>query len=165
MEPIDLRYVITPHVAAAIENAFRQPFSSATPATEIPAYAAAIAPAWVDPIVDALTIAGHAAAYDVLFERARQQEQERFDQAHDDAHSTGGLARAAACYLAPPDWAIGFPDGYAGQSPPLWPWEDRWWKPGGDDAESYRRRLVKGAALAIAEIERVDRLAASKAIG
>jgi hypothetical protein len=36
-----------------------------------------------------------------------------------------------------------------------WPWEDKWWKP-----KDRRRDLVRAGALIVAEIERLDRLAA-----
>lgn len=126
-----------------------------------------IGPVWAD-IYYVLATAERApadpgqAADDVLFERSRQVEQERFTPAHDDMeHSGRELGRAAACYMAHPDLdmvpPVLIPAGY----PALWPWSPDWWKPGGDDLASYRRRLVKGAALAIAEIERVDRLIAA----
>ncbi|HHW2459226.1 TPA: AAA family ATPase [Pseudomonas aeruginosa] len=38
-----------------------------------------------------------------------------------------------------------------------WPWDEQWWKP-----TSARRDLVKACALALAEIERLDRAAASQ---
>jgi hypothetical protein len=99
---------------------------------------------------------------DVLAERRRQVEVEGFDAAHDDAHIDGAIARAAAAYA----WASAFPDD---QRPPtgspkwfefrilpkLWQrtgWDRSWWKP-----TTRRHDLVKSAALAIAEIERLDR--------
>jgi hypothetical protein len=115
-------------------------------------------------IVSATALATNdsAAAYDVLFERMRQQEQERFGPSHDDAHTNKELAYAASAYLGP-IWGIDTakPDSAPDVPPIAWPWGAEWWKPGGNDLESYRRRLVKGAALAIAEIERVDRMIAS----
>jgi hypothetical protein len=69
--------------------------------------------------------------------------------AHDDTHSSGEMAYAAACYVL--------------ESTPLgldevvrnayWPWHETWWKP-----TTKRRNLIKAAALIIAEIERLDRL-------
>lgn len=90
-----------------------------------------------------------AGAAAVLFERERQQEQERFSPEHDDQHEHGELAEAAACYLVEGENPL--------PSPPGWPWSPEWWKPGAADLPGRRRRLVKAAALTIAEIDRVDR--------
>lgn len=99
---------------------------------------------------------------DVLAERRRQVEKEGWDTAHDDKHTSGSLALAAASYAA-----------YAGAealradtqpqksraseyqfvaSQILWPFDREWWKP-----KDPRRDLVRAAALLIAEIERIDR--------
>lgn len=80
---------------------------------------------------------------DVIGERARQISGEGWTPEHDDTHVDHELSRAAACY------AIG---NIAG-----WPWSLDWWKP-----TDRRRRLVKAAALLIAEIERIDRAAAKE---
>lgn len=42
----------------------------------------------------------------------------------------------------------------------VWPWDESWWKP-----TTPRRDLVKAAALILAEIERLDRMAAAKQEG
>lgn len=106
------------------------------------------------------------AAKDVLAERKRQVEKEGWTPEHDDQHTDGSLAFAAACYAvhsgvesalhAGPsdtehfdflreaqDWVHGG-----------WPWPRRWWKPA-----NSRSNLVKAAALILAEIERLDRRA------
>jgi hypothetical protein len=88
------------------------------------------------------------AARDVLAERQRQIEAEGWTPEHDDQHTDGSLAIAAACY------AIADRDGRA-EAPPFWPWALDWWKPADD-----RRMLVKAGALILAEIERLDRAAA-----
>lgn len=81
----------------------------------------------------------------VLAERVRQVEGEGWSAEHDDKHPQGELARAGAAYAL-----------HAGTTsktvPPQWPWLDDWWKPYG-----YRRDLVRGVALQIAEGERFDR--------
>jgi hypothetical protein len=86
-----------------------------------------------------------AAARDVLAERQRQISVEGWAPEHDDKYSERQLAYAAACYAA--------------ESPQLnevvWPWPSHWWKP-----TTYRRNLVKAGALILAEIERLDRIAA-----
>lgn len=80
---------------------------------------------------------------DVLSERQRQINAEGWTPEHDDAHTDGALAKAAACYAA-----------NAGDQriPKTWPWQARFWKPG-----ATRRMLVKSGALILAEIERLDR--------
>lgn len=94
-----------------------------------------------------------AAVTDVLAERERQKSEERFDAPHDDRHTHGELAYAAACYalagtgLALKEWlrTIIFR---------LWPWDQERWK-----HTDKRRSLVKSGALILAEIERLDRAA------
>lgn len=85
---------------------------------------------------------------DIASERERQISQEGWTTAHDDSHSTGELAAAAACY------AFGemLVDEASG---PVWPWSEDWWKPSWPI--DRRRDLVKAGALIVAEIERLDR--------
>ncbi len=89
-----------------------------------------------------------AAARDVLTERRRQIEAEGWTPEHDNVHSGGQIAAAAACYAA----ATLSPD--CDVSAWLWPWGAEWWKP-----SDPRRNLVKAGALILAEIERRDRAA------
>ncbi len=92
------------------------------------------------------------AAQDVLLERARQISAEGWLPQHDDTHDRGELADAAACY------AILAGKGATAtefDQPGWWPWHWTWWK-----STTRRRDLVKAGALIIAEIERLDRLAA-----
>jgi hypothetical protein len=80
----------------------------------------------------------------VIAERFRQIDEEGWSHEHDDAHDRGDLANAGAHYLF-----------YAGQespAPSTWAWEKSWWKPDG-----FRRDVVKGCALGIAEGEKFDR--------
>jgi hypothetical protein len=86
------------------------------------------------------------AMHAVIAERFRQIEGEGFGHTHDDAHAAGELARAGACYLA----IAG--RGEVSDPPRLWPWADQWWNP-----KDTRRDLVRGLALALAELERFDR--------
>lgn len=94
------------------------------------------------------------AAADVLAERRRQIETEGWTPEHDDRHNAGEMALAASCYAqeGPDPYGHGWPT-----IPSAWPWSPDWWKPQG-----YRRNLVKAAALILAEIERLDRSAASE---
>lgn len=88
---------------------------------------------------------------DVQAERRRQIEAEGWTPEHDDEHNGGELADAAACYaLSAAGWST-----YAARE--RWPWPLEWWKP-----STARRDLVKACSLALAEIERLDRAAASQ---
>ncbi|WP_235200912.1 hypothetical protein [Pseudomonas aeruginosa] len=93
---------------------------------------------------------------DVQAERRRQVEAEGWTPEHDDEHSHGQMARAAACYALAGSSAPN--DGTAALLvSPAWPWDEQWWKP-----STARRDMVKACALALAEIERLDRAAASQ---
>ncbi|MBA5184457.1 hypothetical protein OE424_34825, partial [Pseudomonas aeruginosa] len=90
---------------------------------------------------------------DVQAERRRQIEAEGWTPEHDDEHSHGQMARAAACYALAGSSAPN--DGTAALLVSLaWPWDEQWWKP-----TTVRRDMVKACALALAEIERLDRTA------
>jgi hypothetical protein len=88
---------------------------------------------------------------DVAAERERQKSEENWTPKHDDEHSNGELAQAAACY------ALEHP-GYSGFTH-QWPWDSEWWKP-----KDRRRNLVRAGALILAEIERLDRATATKEV-
>ncbi|MFU2754506.1 hypothetical protein ACM7N0_11960 [Pseudomonas aeruginosa] len=91
---------------------------------------------------------------DVQAERLRQVEDEGWTPEHDDEHSHGQMARAAACYALAGSSAPN--DGTAALLVSLaWPWDEQWWKP-----TSARRDLIKACALTLAEIERLDRATA-----
>ncbi|EIU5571413.1 TPA: hypothetical protein ACHP3Q_001518 [Pseudomonas aeruginosa] len=95
---------------------------------------------------------------DVQAERRRQVEAEGWTPQHDDEHADGQMAQAAGCYAlhaggVGTDW----PDGRQNGSALFWPWDKDWWKP-----TTPRRDLVKACALALAEIERLDRAAATQ---
>lgn len=74
----------------------------------------------------------------IAAERHRQQHEEGWTAEHDDQHTHGELAAAAACYLAP--------------ERNLWPFERRYYKPSG---RIYS--LVKAGALIAAELDRLER--------
>lgn len=86
---------------------------------------------------------------EILAERGRQQLAEGFGHAHDDAHDTGDLAVAAACYALNATWLHHI--GMRELVDKYWPWPG-WWKP-----KDPRRDLIRAAALIVAEIERLDR--------
>lgn len=99
----------------------------------------------------------------VLEERRRQIDGEGFTPEHDDQHADRSLARAAACYAEQyigrawmvDDKSEGLESYQDDETPDNWPWGEGWWKP-----KDPRRDLVRAAALLIAEIERLDRVAA-----
>jgi hypothetical protein len=90
---------------------------------------------------------------EITVERSRQVVTEGFDRDHDDEHHKGELAQAAACYALR---AANF----HGLAHDFWPWSDSWWKP-----YDTRRDLIRAAALIVAEIERLDRLASKEPSG
>jgi hypothetical protein len=103
---------------------------------------------------------------EISAERLRQVEVEGWTPEHDAEHGEGELAMAAGCYaIGHPGevkggyWAGAGRDGSDDYWIPLkaslWPWDIKWWKP-----SDRRHDLVKAAALIVAEIERLDRLAA-----
>ena len=110
---------------------------------------------------------------DIAAERARQISEEGWSPQHDDEHSHGEMAMAAACYAAGrpirceqirpcgcrsvgecPHQAFGPTEWRS-----AWPWDKRWWKP-----KDRRRDLIRAGALIVAEIERLDRRAIAAAI-
>ncbi|MCO5339272.1 hypothetical protein [Delftia tsuruhatensis] len=116
------------------------------------AAAAQAAPA--APAVDAMS----QAARDVLAERARQVEAEGWTPEHDDEHDKGELAVAAALYAlrgraGPALWITSY-KGNIGHLEAI----EKWIKPC-----DQRRSLEKAGALILADMERLDRVAASSA--
>ncbi len=100
---------------------------------------------------------------DVIRERSRQITEEGYTQEHDDRHVYGELGLAAALYALPYEARVGGEDlikqdDHIGLDMALelacgWSL-----KPEAD----VRKRLVKSAALVVAEIERLDRKAAEQ---
>lgn len=92
----------------------------------------------------------------VIAERYRQIEVEGWSLEHDDVHPIGELAAAGGAYAVGASRAMGRSgDSYrevAELAEKIWPWDLDWMKPAG-----FRRDLVKGAALILAEGERFDR--------
>lgn len=94
------------------------------------------------------------AAQDVLAERRRQIEAEGCTAEHDDVFQGSELALAAAWYATPPFTRFALD----ANDMSLWPlsWLPTSFKPG-----DRRQELVKSSALSIAELERLDRAAAT----
>lgn len=95
------------------------------------------------------------AARDVLAERQRQVAVEGWTPEHDDEHESGELSAAAFGYLFSALNILGKPtppDSVRTMTPPYWPWDASWFKPG-----PPRRMLEKAGALILAEIEHLDR--------
>lgn len=92
---------------------------------------------------------------EIKAERERQMNVEGWTLEHDDAHSRGDMAKAAACYALNAGRAPEYADNSFIRS--YWPWDWKWWKP-----RSSRRDLIKAGALIVAEIERIDRAAIEK---
>lgn len=88
----------------------------------------------------------HPAWLEVVAERRRQVEAEGYDRTHDAEHGAAQLAAAAGCYAL---FADSHPN--AGEPPPQWPWESDAWKP-----KTFRRDMVRAAALLLAAIETGD---------
>ncbi|WP_425327891.1 hypothetical protein [Pseudomonas nitroreducens] len=94
---------------------------------------------------------------DVHAERRRQVEEEAFDPSHDDMATRGQLARAAGCYaLHTGGVGTKWPEGIGNGCALFWPWDKGWWKP-----KTPRETLIRAGALIFAELERLDRAAAS----
>lgn len=99
------------------------------------------------------------AAIAVLMERQRQISAEGWSTAHDDHHVLGELGLAAALYALPYESGMLEQDDFIGLRMLLelsFGWD---LKPEPDQ----RKRLVKAAALILAEIERLDRAEAKDA--
>ncbi|KQP34280.1 hypothetical protein ASF27_01585 [Methylobacterium sp. Leaf102] len=101
------------------------------------------------------------AAQDVAAERRRQIVEEGWTASHDDTHTDGALAQAAAAYAFVGSlseyWRAHLSPSSAGCTlRDLWPeaWGFSAFKP-----KDRRHDLVRACALLIAEIERVDRAA------
>lgn len=101
----------------------------------------------------------------VIAERFRQIDVEGWSAEHDDNHRPGEIAIAGAAYLLFAPWHLLTEEerehyGFLKLALQLWPWSHQWWKPQG-----FRRDLVRGCALAIAEGEKFDRLKTARSRG
>lgn len=96
-------------------------------------------------------------------ERQRQRKVEGWTLAHDNEHTDGSLASAAACYalygsMRDDDRAanedLDNSEGFISILRSMWPdsWSRQYWNP-----KDRRRDLVRAGALIVAELERLDR--------
>ncbi|OWO90366.1 hypothetical protein B5C27_01625 [Pseudomonas aeruginosa] len=85
---------------------------------------------------------------DVQEERRRQITAEGWTPEHDDLYCAAELPRAAAAYIL---------NGANDEAPAIWPFVAKWWKP-----RDARSNYVRASALILAEIERLDRAAATQ---
>ena len=96
-------------------------------------------------------------------ERLRQVDKKGWAADHDDIHSLGEMAGAAACYALN---ACGFTNPHTIEAARLnvthktrvWPWADTYWEP-----SNKLRDLEKAGALIAAEIDRLKRKEAATA--
>lgn len=93
-------------------------------------------------------------------ERRRQVEVENWTAQHDDEHTRGEMAIAAACYAWPAPRPL--------EVKKAWPWHREWWKPAvslstsPEEARNCRvKDLVRAGALIAAEIDRLYRASRS----
>lgn len=96
---------------------------------------------------------------EVRAERLAQITREGYTAEHDDAHTNGELAEAAAAYAYAGPIIILDAAGEGEiknqvQAALLWPWATEHWKP-----SHYRKNLIRAQALLAGELERVERLA------
>lgn len=97
-------------------------------------------------------------------ERENQLYKHKYDNKHDDKHIHGEIAKGAQCYLDAARYILDYERNSGGQKPDLeeihhvhlanWPWEHTSWKPSTDPS----RNFVKGAAMMLAEKNRLQRL-------
>jgi hypothetical protein len=133
----------------SVEDLGRLVFDNETAVTDIGDF-----PPTVAPTAEQAEGVQTQAARDVLAERKRQVTAEGWTPEHDGEHDSGEMPSAAACYaLSAASWSGALFEKF-------WPphWSRKWWKP-----TTPRRDLVKAGALILAEIERLDRLAAPAA--
>ena len=91
---------------------------------------------------------------EVSRERERQITVEGWTPEHDDKHERGEMAAAGGCYAIVAGCSDRSREQFVDQPYPEWPWDRKWWKP-----KDRRCDLVRAAALIVAEIERLDRIA------
>lgn len=96
-------------------------------------------------------------AMEICRERERQMQGEGYDTLHDDEHTNGEIANAAAHYAATK--TPFFVQNDSTQRPEYvraWPWAKEFDKKN-KPTHPRRKQLIIAAALILAEIERIDR--------
>ena len=92
----------------------------------------------------------------IIDERTRQQDAEGWTPQHDDTHTDGELARAAACYAVAASAQLQGCDSDEIHDLTVprvdWPWDEEAFK-----LADPMRNLIKAGALILAEIERLQR--------
>jgi hypothetical protein len=101
------------------------------------------------PTVDSVPEARADGASLIAAERQRQIDAEGWTPEHDDEHTNGALAMAAAAYAVQGVPICPLSAGGWG----LWPWAAEWWKPSDDPIKN----LIRAGALIAAEIDRLAR--------
>jgi|GEM_PF-4117007 len=91
-------------------------------------------------------------------ERARQVQQEGYNEEHDDIHCDGELESAAAAYVKEAARQVQTNGNISTTAPEGWPWTASWWKPEGGPARLYG----KAGALYQAALDRLRREFARK---
>ncbi len=90
----------------------------------------------------------------VAKERARQINDEGYKREHDDEHTDGSLADAAACYAATKNIFHIITDKQMFPVRSLWPWNWNFFK---KEKHPRKKQLIISAALLMAEYDRLDR--------
>lgn len=85
-------------------------------------------------------------------ERQRQISTEGWTPEHDDRHTDGALAFAAATYALPEEMRNSLAVGGCSFKERLWPFDDFWFKP-----KTPIQDLIRAGALIAAEIDRLQR--------
>lgn len=90
----------------------------------------------------------------------RSLQVEKWGDSHDDDHYPGDLAGAGVAYaLNAASLMSPVIEGHEDGRPPIgWCWDSTHWKPE-TDVKNVRAELIKAAALIVAEIEKMDRVA------
>lgn len=88
----------------------------------------------------------------VAKERTRQIVGKGYGRSHDDKHTNGELADAAACYGATAEMIYEHPDIHYYTE--VWPWEPEYLK---KEDHDRKQQLIIGAAFFMAEYERIVR--------
>jgi hypothetical protein len=91
----------------------------------------------------------------VAKERSRQINDEGYKREHDDEHTDGSIADAAACYAANGTiYKATLPKNMQKSFKYVWPWNWSFFK---KEKHTRKKQLIISAALLMAEYERIER--------